>query len=258
MNDVHINILINNCKITDTINSLHDQSFQNITVFLINNQIKNIHKFIDSRFVLVDKSQNMNDVINQINDGYTIIINDGDIFRKKSLENIARMIYLTDADVINFSSNTADKYILQQTNKIFRYVFQKNIILNHVFDYPSNFCIKHEILKSLNLTSWSHLNVIDVLKNAKDMTTSDTVYILQKNKYHITEYKDIIDYYVANKNSLPYTFWKKYFSQLIPKLTHYTMVNNDKDTFVYCAKNIDHKLIPLKYKLLFFIMKILN
>ena len=63
MNDVHINILINNCKITDTINSLHDQSFQNITVFLINNQIKNIHKFIDSRFVLADKSQNIMMVI---------------------------------------------------------------------------------------------------------------------------------------------------------------------------------------------------
>lgn len=264
MNDVHINILINNCGDIDTINSLRNQTFQNITVFLINNSIKNIDKFIrdDSRFVLVDETKKLNDVIKQINDGYVIICNSGDIFVKNAIQYITQTAYLTDADVINFSVKPIQEYLTVQTHRMFHYIFHKHEIMNHVFDYTSCFCIKHDILKKLNLKSWSFLSVVNILKSAKDITVSDGVYVLQQKDYQIAkttnEYKDIVNYYTDNKNFLPYEFWKKYFAYLIPKITRDTMINNDKNTFIYCAKNINRKFVPLKYKTLFFIMRVLN
>ena len=257
-----ISIVIKNANDILAIESLKQQNFKGWECFLINNSVENINEHIatDSRFHLL-KTNNINDAIQLANGNYIIIINADDVFIPSALDYIYHMIYLTDADIINFKSKQLDTSNgIKNSKPDFNYICQKHYILEHVFDDLSCFCIKNDVICKTQDFSSDHLIVFDALKNAKDMTITVQTYLLKKTQHQIVqesfEYIKIIDNFLNNKNEFSPDFWKKYFATIMPDLVIKT--KQTKKTFIALCKKIPLKLIPLKYRLTLFIMRIIN
>ncbi len=255
----NISILIVNSDNILTVDSLKQQTFENFECFLINNSIKQIDEYIkdDPKFHISNETD-IKQVIEQTNGKYIIITNSDNIFIPCAMEYIDRMANLTNADILNFKIKPLNNQNIPAHKKPnFNYICSKNKIMEHIFDDLSCFCIKKEILFNIKDFSMNHFVVLDALKTAKDMATTMQTYMLQRQVEH-TDYKKVVANFVNNEKDFSFTFWKKYFKHFVPKIVNDTIRNNDKNTFVYCCKNIPLRLIPLKYKFIFFMMRITN
>lgn len=255
----NICVLIINSNDITTVDSLRGQTFEDFECFLMNNSVEQINHYIenDQRFHITDKTD-IEQILKQTNCKYVIITDSSNVFIPTALEYINRMIDLTDADIINFNVKPLnDTNIPKHQKPSFNYICSKKRILEHFADELSCFCIKKDILLDICDFSLNHFVVLGALKKAKDMTTTIQTYVLEKQT-NDTDYKKIVNNFVMNEKDFSFNFWKNYFGYFIPIIVNYTIKNNDRDTFIYCCKNIPLKLIPLKYKFIFFIMRITN
>ena len=243
MTDKKISIIITKTNNSVSVDSVLNQTYENYEYFVTDNNTSDIKK-----------------TINQTTGDYIIFLNADDMLIPNALRNISKMIYLTNADLIKFNKlSNFTNHVPNVDIKKFQYLFQRQDITKYAFADLSEFCIKKDIVKHLDFDLPRHLLTMNILMHAKDITATNHVYISNAKQtffiYNLSEYTLITDYYLTHKQELPDDIWKIYFETLIPRIVKDTIKNNNKDVFAYCCKRIPTKLIPLKYKLIFFIMK---
>ena len=244
MTDKKISIIITKTNNSSSVDSVLKQTYENYEYFVIDNNASDIKKTID-----------------QTTGDYIIFLNANDILITNALSNISKMIYLTNADLIKFSKlNNFKDFIPDISAKKFQYLFQRQDIIKYAFADLSEFCIKKELVKHLDFNLPRHLLTMNILIHAKDIAVTNHVYISNAERMFfisdLSEYTQITDYFLKHEKEMPDNAWKMYFETLIPRIVKDTIKNNNKDVFAYCCKRIPSKLIPLKYKFIFFIMKI--
>lgn len=243
MNDTKFSIIITKADYSQKTDYAFDQVFKNFEYFFIDNNAKTI-----------------NDTISKATGDYIIFINSEDTFIPNALANIARMIYLTNSDLIKFGkTNNLNQTTSNVHARDFQYLFLKNDIMEYAFSDLSEFCIKKDIVKNLDFNLPRHILTLNVLMSAKDITQTDDIYIYSRRPAPLIsetdEYIHIADWYLKNSNISNEQFWKKYFMTIIPLMVKDTTIQNNKDVFNNVIKKIPLRLIPLKYKFIFFIMK---
>jgi hypothetical protein len=239
MNNKKISVIINKKNSFESVGSILGQTFTNYEYFITENSVDDI-----------------TNAIQKTSGDYILFMDSDSILKSTALEHISKMIYLTGADIIKIGQSIT----LTDTDFFdFKYIFQRENIMQYAFCDLSAFCIKKEIVKSLNFELPKHVLILDMLMHAKDITATEEIYMITRPSYFISdisEYKQITDYVIQNYEKNTVKVWKNYFNILIPHIIKDTTKQNRKDVFSYCCKNIPLKLIPLKYRFIFFIMKV--
>ena len=125
----------------------------------------------------------------------------------------------------------------------------------HVFDSLSEFCLKKDIINKKIQSE--HTFLTDALIKSKDMAATTEICIKQQYTNRINA-ADIIDNFNKNYNKLPDKFWKTYFRKVTPYIIAQTVKTNDKKTFITFCKQIPLQLIPLRYRIICYILKKTN
>ena len=96
-----------------------------------------------------------------------------------------------------------------------------------------------------------------ILSNAKDLTFTNRTYII-KQTIHNVSVDDIIDNYNNNNTKLSDIFWKKYFQNITPQIIKNSIQTDDKKSFIKFCKTIPLQFIPLRYRIMCYILKKTN
>lgn len=250
-----ISIIINTNHDISAILSLLQQNTNSWECIILNNLVKDIDKYInkDSRFKIINKSD-IKDAVKSAKGEYILFANSDDIFVSEAISNILHIINFTDADIIKFNCGKTCKNDLTDNGKMcpFKYIFNKNDIMNYAFNSLSEFCFKKELISvsdKILLTTF--------LISAKDMASTDKTCILRHNDYIIST-RDAIDNYKNNRTKAPLYFWKKYFNIITPKIIKQNVRINDKKSFIEFCNNIPMRLIPWRYRIICYILKKTN
>lgn len=258
MNNKKISIIIkSNCDIS-AIASLLQQNNNSWECFIINNSIQNIDQFIanDNRFkILAD----IKEAINHSTGDYIMFIDSHDIMTNDSVDNILHAIQFTNSDIIKVGLNTSYEERPETTNikcKI-QYIFKKDVILDYVFNDISVFCFKKDMISTLDVTQSEHCLLNCALLKAKDMVLAQRACIIKQQHLDIPV-EDIINNYEQNHQNTSELFWKKYFRKVTPQIISQTVKNNDKKSFITFCHKIPLRLIPLRYRIMCYILKKTN
>lgn len=251
MNNVKITIIIKSDNYVSAIDSLLRQDIDNFECFIINNEKG--FKSPDTRF----KTKNINDVIKDANGDYILFLKSNNILIPDTIKNISRVIDFTNADIIKFNSDYAETDVNSNEKNSFRYMFNKGNIIDYISDSLSEFCFKKDIIKNIDLNLSEHTFLIDALLKAKDITIIDKKFLINKKEDNLCV-QNIIENYKINKNNLSKNFWKTYFKITTPKIVLQTINMNDKKSFVEFCHQIPLCLIPLRYRIICYILKKTN
>ena len=229
--------------------------------FIINNSVKNFDQYIigNKQFKILNDSSNQNilyDAINRASGEYILILDAKDIVVSDIIDAIDYVSDFTNSDIIKFESK--QEYI--STNKTikqkykFKYICNKKVLTNYVFNLLSEFCFKKDFIKNINIVN-HHSLLTRALATGKDMTIVQKNCVICQQTLNIN---DIIDNYKTNHDILSKDFWKNYFKTLTPNVVKYAIKNNDKTNFINFCKQIPLNLIPLRYRLICYILKKTN
>ena len=200
-----------------------------------------------------EKNSSIYDIIKHINGEYVLILSKFDILPPNSILDLLHIIELTNTDIIKLKPGVS--YDNDSKLAKFRYVFNKNEIMNYCFDELSQFCFKTKLFHNNQISK--HVFLMNILLNANDMAISEKTCILSNNNnyYSTQDFIDIVNNYNIIKNKLSNEFWKKYFYNIMPKLVMTSTKDNDQSTFLYFIKNIPMRFIPLRYRIICYIFK---
>ena len=264
MKDVFFTIIIKDTDNLAALDAVKRQSWNNYECFITHNHIKDLEKYIadDKRFHIVNFD--LNTVLEQACGRYFIIINSDDILTPDALQNISKIAQLTDAPIIKY--NTAHTkggaaLSLDEQKFVFNYLIRHDLIMQSVFHSLSGFCFARDIIQSHKINSSEHVFIMNMLKDVKSIAKTENIYLLQlaqAKKHTSVEYIEIIDTYKKIEKEFSNYFWHTYFQKIIPDLIMTTVSEHRRDAFVQCCKKIPLKFIPLKYKIMFFIMRIVS
>ena len=229
--------------------------------FILNNSIKNIEQYIinDKRFTIINTDTALDTIIQKAKGKYISFINASDILIVDTVDNILYTTDLTDSDIIKTPSellSRAKSYDPDRKCK-FKYIFNKNEITQYIFDDLSEFCFKKEILLKTATGQSCRALLTNALLNAKDMTTIENTCILKQRQPEVSV-NDIIETYTNNKEKLSQNFWRKYFKQITPTLIANMAKTNNKVDFLKFCRQIPLSLIPLRYRIMCYILKKTN
>ncbi len=260
MNEKKISIIVkSNCDIS-AITSLMQQTNNYWECFIANNTIKNIEQYIinDKRFKILN-NETIKEAISRSSGDYILFIDAQDILTNNAVDNILRIINFTNADIIKFESKLLPEEIPNNpdTKCMFKYIFKKENIMDYVWDNLSEFCFKKDIVSMIDPKQSEHAFLIQTLANAKDMAVTKKTFIIKKQNASIST-TDIICNYEQNNKKLSKSFWKEYFKEITPKIVSQTVKNNDKSSFISFCHNIPLYLIPLRYRIICYILKKTN
>lgn len=256
MNDKKVSIIIKSNYDISAVASLLQQNNNSWECFVVNNTVKNIEQYIinDNRFFIFKDIQS---AIQSAHGEYILFIDSDDILVSDAIDNILHMIEFTNADIIKFNSdNTSDTLPEASDRKCrFKYVFNKDSVTEYAFNNLSEFCFKKNIIHTP--INNEHSFLIDILSNAKDLTFTSKTCVVKQNTHNISV-DDIIDNYNNNNQKLSNSFWKKYFQNITPQIIKHTIKNNDKKAFLNFCKSIPLQFIPLRYRIMCYILKKTN
>ena len=190
---------------------------------------------------------------------YVLFIDSHDILLDDAIDSILHAIQFTNADIIKLDSKLLKENMPESTDikgKI-KYIFNKNIILDYVFNDLSEFCVKKAIVSKIDTNQPDNALLLDILSKAKDMALSQKTCIIKQQCLDIPV-KDIVYNYEKKHQKLPEAFWKQYFKNVTPKIISQTVKNNDKASFITFCHNIPLYLIPLRYRIMCYILKQTN
>ena len=264
MDKIKISIIITSNYDISAVFSLLKQNNINWECFIINNSVKNIEKYIinDTRFKILNGKDYCNvihDAIKSSIGQYIMFIDSSDILLNDAISHILHMIDFTNADIIKYklkllSENTPEP---SERRCIFEYVFKKNIIMDYIFNNLSEFCFKKDIVVDTYKNENEHAFLTDALLKSKDMALTKQTYILKQTNSNLLV-KDIIDNYEKNHNKISNQFWKQYFKKLTPQIVSFSVKNNDKKSFITFCQKIPLRFIPLRYRIICYILKKTN
>lgn len=229
--------------------------------FIINNSVKNFDQYIigNKQFKILNDTQNPNilyDAINRANGEYILILDAKDIVVSDTIDAIEYVSDFTNSDIIKFESkqeNISTDKTTQEKYK-FKYICNKKNLTDYTFNPLSEFCFKKDFIKNINIVN--HISLLTrALATGKDMTIIKKTGIICQQTLNIN---DIIDNYKTNHNLLSKDFWKNYFAIITPNIIRYVIKNNDKNNFIIFCKQIPLNLIPLRYRLMCYILKKTN
>lgn len=256
MNERKISIIIKSNYDISAVASLLQQSNSSWECFVINNTVKNIEQYIinDNRFFIFN---DLGTAIQSAHGEYILLVDSNDILVADAIDNILHMIEFTNADIIKFNSGVISDTVPESSDKKchFKYVFNKDSLMEYVFNNLSEFCFKKNIIKTL--TNNEHSFLVNILSNAKDLTFTNRTYII-KQTIHNVSVDDIIDNYNNNRTKLSDIFWKKYFQNITPQIIKNSIQTDDKKSFIKFCKTIPLQFIPLRYRIMCYILKKTN
>lgn len=263
MNDTKLTIIIAQNYDISAITSLLQCNDNSWECFIINNSVKNIDKYIidNKQFKILNGSSNLNiinDAINRASGDYILILDAKDIVISDIIDVISYISDFTNSDIIKFESK--QEYVsTDKTTKNkykFKYIFNKQILTDYISNPLSEFCFKKNVIQDINFTN-SISFLTGALSTAKDMTITRKTCVIHQQSDILT-INDIIDNYKINHDKLSYDFWKNYFKTITPNIIRYAIKNNDKNNFIIFCKQIPLNLIPLRYRLMCYILKKTN
>lgn len=256
-----ITVIIKNSHDVSAITSLLNQEFKNWQCIIINNKNPKALELTDqdARFTFVDGD--INDAIELVTGYFVMIINSNEILHKNAFFHITRMCALTNADVSKYTTDKISKmpalYDQKERSK-FKYIFKKSEIIPHAFDSLSEFCFKTDFIKNQKFEKSESVFVSNLLINANTMAITPQICLYTPSVHALLakDYRDLVDNFKVIHNDYSDAIWHKYFRAMIPGFIARTTKNDDRETFVYCCKNTPLKYVPLKYRIIFFILKI--
>ena len=253
-----ITIIVKSCNDISAIKSLLQQTNNLWECIIINNSIPNIEQIIanDKRFKIINNTS-IYDAIKDSTGDYILLINSDDILVSDAIDDILRVIHFTDSDVIKINSRfLSDNSGHTDNDRLnFKYVFNKENIVNLVFENISEFCFKKEIIHTN--TQSEHALLTNILAHAKDLTKIDTIGIIHQHANKIS-IDDFIENFHENYSKFPQGFWIEYFKNISPKIIAITATTNDKKSFIKFCNNIPIKFIPWRYRIMCYILKKTN
>jgi glycosyltransferase involved in cell wall biosynthesis len=264
MNDKKISIIIkSNCALT-AISSLLRQNNNNWECLLVNNSVENIEQYIinDARFKIFNIDNDLNTIYEAIKRStgqYIMFIDSNDILLNDAINHILHMIEFTDADIIKYKSLLLSESLPEFSDRkcIFKYIFNKETILDYAFNNISEFCFKKNIVSGTDSIKSLSSVLTDALSKSKDMTLTKQTLLIKQTCSNITV-DDTIDNYKNNHDKIAEKFWLKYFKDITPAIISGTVKANDKQSFIKFCNNIPLHLIPLRYRIICYILKKTN
>ncbi len=258
MNKPKITIIINQNNDLPAISSVLKNAGDASECFVINNSVRNIEQYLENKKIKILNDISIDEAINLASGEYILLLNANDILTSDTIDNISYMIDFTDADIIKYNSLKPSNQNEIPTDKkcIFQYVFNKQNIIDYVFNSISEFCFKKDVIKNLDFSN-QHSFITRALSVAKDMAVTKHNCIICQNNNILTP-TDIIKNYNYNHDRLPEVFWKKYFKITTAQVIRQTIKNDDRKTFFGFCNQIPLKLIPLQYRFICYIFKKTN
>lgn len=262
--------IVKDSKFHHIIDSLLPQTITDWECFVIDDNSEYIQKIAtkDNRFHIVKKSEDkikdINSVIHQVSGQYVMILNSNDYFVSNALDFLQQMIIPTMANIVACSSIYSEiipESLNSNVKYSYRYLIRKATIMNNMFDPLSEFCFKKEYIQKIGFYAPEEVFIFNTLANIDAITKTGLICILQRQNHldiNSTEYKTLIDNFIANKNSFNDYFWKDYFYNVVPRILTASIYQHDKQSIKYCAKKIPMKYIPWKYKFMFMLLKTIN
>ncbi len=264
MNNKKVSIIIKSNRDVSAISSLLQQNNNNWECFLVNNSVKNIEQYVinDNRFKILNYENNLNainEAIKRSKGQYIVFIDSNDILLNDAINNILCMIDFTDADIIKYNSQLLSESLPEVSDRkcIFKYIFNKETILDCAFDNISEFCLKKEIISEIDAVQSVSSFLTTALSTAKDMALTKQTYLIKQNYPNIS-IDDVIDNYKNNYNKISKNFWIKYFKCITPIVISETVKTNDKKSFLKFCTSIPLQFIPLRYRIMCYILKKTN
>ena len=254
-----ITVIIKNCHDISAIAALLKQNSNSWECFIVDNTIKDIEKHIniDNRFSFVNGKDAIDRAIANANGEYILFINSNDILVANAIDNILNMIYMTNADVVNFKSVLlSDAGIEESDTKCrFKYICNHDEMMQYVFNNICEFCFKKNLVHEM--PNFEHTFLTGALVDAKDMVATKSNLLISQGSQYISV-KDICNNYKSNHEKLPEKFWRKYFKTKISKIIASTVNANDKNLFLEFCRTVPLRLIPLRYRIFCYILKKTN